>query len=51
MKMISIEFYWDDLTEEKKEEIREKLGLDKDDNNNWDIVPMAILDIQEDEDA
>lgn len=43
-----IEIYWDDLTEKKKAEIRETLNLGTDDNNNWDVVPMTIMEIEED---
>jgi len=41
--MIKIEIYWNDLTKEKQEEIHEKLG----DNGNWDVIPMAILEFDE----
>ncbi len=43
--MKAIEIYWDDLTEEKKQEILNMLG----DNGNWDVIPMAIIEIQDDE--
>lgn len=42
-----IEFYWDDLTEKKKAEIRETLNLGPDDNNNWDVVPMTTMFIED----
>ena len=41
--MITIEFYWNDLTEKKQKEIIDLIG----DNNNWDIFPIATLDIEE----
>lgn len=44
--MITIEFYWNDLTEKKQKEIIELIG----DNNNWDVFPIATLDIEEDVD-
>lgn len=40
--MITIEIYWDDLTPEKQREIMDLLG----DNHNWDVFPMATLDIE-----
>lgn len=46
--MITIEFYWDSLTKEKQNEIREALGMEPDDNGNWDVFPMATLEIEED---
>lgn len=44
--MIQIEIYWNDLTRRKRQEIAEQLGLDENDNNNWDLIPMAVLDIE-----
>lgn len=46
---IEIEFFWDDLTEAKQEEIRERLHMDPDDNGNWDVFPMATMEIEEDD--
>ena len=40
--MVTIEFYWGDLTEKKQKEILELVG----DNNNWDVFPIATLDIE-----
>lgn len=42
----TIEIMWDDLTEAKKQEILEVFG----DNNNWDICPITIIEV-EDEDG
>ena len=42
-----IEFYWNDLTKEKQQEIREALDMDDNDNGNWDIIPMAVMEIEE----
>ena len=41
MKQIAI--YWDDLTPKKQQEILEELG----DNGNWDVIPMATIDIED----
>ncbi len=38
-----IEIYFQDLTEEKQQEILDKLG----DNGNWDVIPMHIIDDEE----
>lgn len=46
--MITIEFYWDSLTKEKQNEIREALGMEPDDNGNWDVIPIATLEVEED---
>lgn len=45
--MINIEFYWNDLTEVKQKEIREALKMDADDNGNWDVFPMATMEIED----
>ena len=41
-----IEIFWDDLTPAKQKDIQETLGID--DNNNWDVCPLALLEIDED---
>ena len=41
---IVIEFYWDDLTPKKQQEILKALG----DNGNWDVIPFCTLEIEED---
>ena len=46
--MITIEFYWNDLTEKMQNEIREILGMESDDNGNWDVIPIATLDVEQD---
>ena len=43
--IVSFELYWDDLSENAKNYLREALKLDKDDNNNWDTFPLATIDI------
>ena len=45
--MITIEFYWNDLTEKKQNEILETLHMEPG-NHNWDVFPIATLDIEED---
>lgn len=42
---MTIEIYWGDLREEKQKEILETLG----ENGNYDVFPIAVLEI-EDED-
>lgn len=44
--MITIEFYWDDLTPKKQKEILEITG----DNCNWDVIPIAVLHLEENPD-
>lgn len=45
--MITIEFYWNDLTEKKQNEIMETLHM-KPGDRAWDPFPIVILDIDED---
>ena len=41
--MITIEFYWDDLTLKKQQEVLGKLGS----NGNWDVIPFCTQKIEE----
>ena len=43
----TFEFFWDDLTEECQKELQKFLGLEPDDNNNYDIFPFATLKVEE----
>lgn len=45
--MLTIEIYWDDLTHEKQQEILDVVG----DNCNWNVFPIATIDIEEGENA
>lgn len=47
--MLTIEIFWNDLTEAKQNEIREALNMEPDDNGNWDVFPMAMMDIEEED--
>ena len=44
--MTSIEIYWQDLSKEKQHEL---LELFDGDNHNWDVFPLATLDIEDEE--
>lgn len=41
--MMQIEILWGDLSEAKQNELLEIFG----DNCNWDVIPMAIIEIDE----
>lgn len=45
---MTIEFYWDDLTREKQDEI---LLLFLGDNQNWDVFPFCTIEIDEEGDT
>lgn len=42
--MKTIEIYWDDIVPEKQQEI---LEITNGDNANWDVFPIASIDIEE----
>ncbi len=42
---MTIEIYWNDLTEEKQRELLNLLG----DNRNWDVFPIAEIEIEEED--
>ncbi len=42
---MKIEIYWSDLTEEKQQELLNLLG----DNQNWDVFPIAEIEIGEED--
>lgn len=48
MRVIQIEIYWNDLTEEAKRNILEALGEDEE-SHNWDVFPIATIDIDDEE--
>ena len=43
--MKTIEIYWDDLKPEKQKELLRVIG----DNGNYDIFPIFILELEDDE--
>lgn len=46
--MKKIEIYWQDLTEKKQKEILEDFG-EEEEFMNWDVIPMAALEIEEEQ--
>jgi hypothetical protein len=42
-----IEIYWNDLTDKAKKDILKELG-ETEETHNWDVIPMAIIDIETD---
>lgn len=44
--MTTIEIFWQDLTSEKQQEILSITG----DNGNWDVFPLATIDLEDDAD-
>lgn len=41
---MTIEIYWNDLTREKQQELLNALG----DNGNYDVFPIAIIEVEND---
>ena len=44
----TFEIFWDDLVPETQKQLQEFLGLEEDDNNNYDVFPIATLEVEED---
>lgn len=47
--MVSVEIYFDDLSEEKQEELLEAVGVETPEEMNWDICQVATVDFEEDQ--
>jgi hypothetical protein len=41
-----MEIFFDDLVESKKEEILKEYAIGNPEEMNWDIVPMAIIELE-----
>lgn len=46
--MKTIEIMWDDLTPDKQKEVLEIIGEDNEKEMNWDVIPMAVIEVEED---
>ena len=47
--MQSFEIFFDDLNEEAQQRLCETMDINTDKEMNWDIVPLAIIDFEEEE--
>jgi len=45
IKTETFEIYWDDLTEQAQERFRNTMSINPDESN-WDIYPMATMEIE-----
>ena len=45
--MITIEIFFDDLTEEKQKELLEAVGEQTPEDMNWDAFPITCVDFEE----
>lgn len=43
-----VEIYFKDLTKEKKSEVMEASGVGWGETNNWDVIPLAVIEFEED---
>ena len=50
-KEIGIDIYWDYLTKEAQERVKQKLGISDPRERNWDIFPVATLFFYKDEES
>ena len=47
--MITVKFMWNDLSENMKERLIKVFGEEiRTHHNNWDIIPMAIMEVEDD---
>ena len=42
----TVEIMFDDLVEDKKEKILKEFGISDPEEMNWDIAPMAIIEVE-----
>lgn len=49
--MVTIDIYWNALTEKVKDNIKEVLGFDPGKELNWDVIPMTSINIELDEES
>ena len=47
--MLNFEIFFDDLKPEAQQELLETFGLSSADEMNWETLPIAVIDIEEDE--
>ena len=46
---MTIEIYYDDLKDEKKAELNLIYGIENASDMNWDIVPLAVIELDDKE--
>ncbi|MBN2286887.1 MAG: hypothetical protein JXI43_10600 [Tissierellales bacterium] len=47
--MTTVEIYYDDLSETKQKELLKAVGAESPDDMNWGICPIAIFDLEEED--
>ena len=47
----TFEIFWDDLTEECQDRLRDLLDLEPDDDNNWEFIPIASFEFEFEDDV
>lgn len=47
--MTSVQIFFNDLTPEAQERVLEAAGLSSAEEANWDVIPLAVLDYEEEE--
>lgn len=45
--MKTVELYYDDLNEKGKEKIQKAIGCTSTEEGNWDVIPLATIDFEE----
>ena len=44
--MLTVELFWDDLSDSGKEKMIETSGCDHN-GGNWDVIPLVVIDFDE----
>ena len=47
----TFEIFWDDLTEDCQDRLRDLLDLEPDDDNNWEFIPIASFEFEFEDDV
>jgi hypothetical protein len=48
--MNTVEIYFRDLSDEKQAEILQAAGIDTEEDGNWDVLPLAVVDFEPEDD-
>jgi hypothetical protein len=48
--LITIEIFWNNLTQAKQQEFKDKLNISGPEDWNWEYIPIAIFETESDPD-
>lgn len=47
--MNTVEIYFNDLSSKKQAEVLQAAGIETEEDGNWDVLPLAIVDFETEE--